>query len=136
MSEPCKITLPTGQGFLCITHNHWTSEPGTCLVGSLLSELEELRLRARKARALHVPTTVTITDREGEEECEVCNECGVFLEVEYDGKCPTIRALNGGDDGQDDQRTLPLHRTEAGWPNCSTCDGGGCYDCTESAYRL
>lgn len=28
---------------------------------------------------------------------------------------------------------LPLHRTEAGWPNCSTCDGGGCHDCTEPA---
>ena len=28
---------------------------------------------------------------------------------------------------------LPLHRTEAGWPNCSTCDGGGCPDCTDPA---
>jgi hypothetical protein len=27
--------------------------------------------------------------------------------------------------------TLPLHRTEAGYPNCSTCDGGGCPDCTD-----
>lgn len=26
---------------------------------------------------------------------------------------------------------LPLHRTEAGFPNCSTCDGGGCPDCTD-----
>lgn len=26
---------------------------------------------------------------------------------------------------------IPMHRTEAGWPNCSTCDGGGCHDCTE-----
>lgn len=25
---------------------------------------------------------------------------------------------------------LPLHRTEAGWPRCST---GGCYDCTDPA---
>jgi hypothetical protein len=24
---------------------------------------------------------------------------------------------------------LPLHRTEAGYPNCATCDGGGCLDC-------
>ena len=30
---------------------------------------------------------------------------------------------------------LPLHRTEAGYPNCSTCDGGGCPDCTDSAYE-
>ena len=28
---------------------------------------------------------------------------------------------------------LPLHRTEAGWPNCATCDGGGCPDCTDPA---
>jgi len=30
-------------------------------------------------------------------------------------------------------RELPLHRTEAGYPRCSTCDGGGCYDCTDPA---
>ena len=29
--------------------------------------------------------------------------------------------------------TLPIHRTEAGWPRCSTCDGGGCPDCTDPA---
>lgn len=29
--------------------------------------------------------------------------------------------------------SLPLHRTEAGWPRCSTCDGGGCPDCTDPA---
>jgi hypothetical protein len=28
---------------------------------------------------------------------------------------------------------LPLHRTEAGYPRCSTCDGGGCLDCTDPA---
>ena len=28
---------------------------------------------------------------------------------------------------------LPSHRTEAGFPNCSTCDGGGCPDCTDPA---
>lgn len=28
---------------------------------------------------------------------------------------------------------LPLHRTEAGGPSCSTCDGGGCPDCTDPA---
>lgn len=31
---------------------------------------------------------------------------------------------------------LPIHRTEAGYPNCSTCDGGGCFDCTEESGRL
>ena len=30
-------------------------------------------------------------------------------------------------------RSLPLHRTEAGYPHCSTCDGGGCPDCTDPA---
>lgn len=28
---------------------------------------------------------------------------------------------------------LPLHRTEAGYPRCATCDGGGCPDCTDPA---
>ena len=28
---------------------------------------------------------------------------------------------------------LPQHRTEAGWPRCGTCDGGGCLDCTDPA---
>lgn len=36
---------------------------------------------------------------------------------------------SAGEEGQ----ALPLHRTEAGWPNCSTCDGGGCPDCTDPA---
>lgn len=31
------------------------------------------------------------------------------------------------------ERSLPLHRTEAGWPRCATCDGGGCPDCTDLA---
>lgn len=30
-------------------------------------------------------------------------------------------------------KPLPLHRTEAGYPHCSTCDGGGCLDCTDPA---
>lgn len=32
-----------------------------------------------------------------------------------------------------ERRPLPLHRTEAGYPRCSTCDGGGCLDCTDPA---
>ena len=32
-----------------------------------------------------------------------------------------------------DQWNLPVHRTEAGYPHCSTCDGGGCPDCTDPA---
>lgn len=34
---------------------------------------------------------------------------------------------------EETQPTLPLHRTEAGWPRCATCDGGGCPDCTDPA---
>lgn len=30
-------------------------------------------------------------------------------------------------------KNLPIHRTEAGYPRCSTCDGGGCPDCTDPA---
>ncbi|PSL04095.1 hypothetical protein CLV30_10698 [Haloactinopolyspora alba] len=29
--------------------------------------------------------------------------------------------------------TLPANRTEAGWPRCATCEGGGCHDCTDPA---
>lgn len=32
-----------------------------------------------------------------------------------------------------DAAPLPLHRTEAGYPRCATCDGGGCPDCTDPA---
>ena len=28
---------------------------------------------------------------------------------------------------------LPIYRTEAGYPDCATCDGGGCPDCTDPA---
>lgn len=37
------------------------------------------------------------------------------------------------EDRDEGERPLPLHRTEAGYPNCSTCDGGGCLDCTDPA---
>ena len=32
-----------------------------------------------------------------------------------------------------EMRGVPLHRTESTtpWGSCSTCDGGGCHDCTE-----
>lgn len=50
------------------------------------------------------------------------------------GDMPTHRR---GDDcpatDEEADSALPLHRTEAGWPRCSTCDGGGCPDCTDPA---
>ncbi len=43
------------------------------------------------------------------------------------------RALRAALGGEATPRPLPIHRTEAGYPNCSTCDGGGCLDCTDPA---
>lgn len=48
-----------------------------------------------------------------------CPDCGRLMFKMQPHDCPG--------------RTLPLHRTEAGYPNCSTCDGGGCPDCTDPA---
>lgn len=50
----------------------------------------------------------------------ICRECGQWLLI-----C----------DGHEREKgpTLPIHRTEAGRPRCSTCDGGGCLDCTDPA---
>ena len=44
-----------------------------------------------------------------------------------------LRELHHAEDTLDGEAWLPLHRTEAGYPNCSTCDGGGCLDCTDPA---
>jgi hypothetical protein len=51
---------------------------------------------------------------------------------DLDDLCPHCGATKGvcGDAGHR-ERSLPLHRTEAGWPRCATCDGGGCFDCTD-----
>ena len=42
-------------------------------------------------------------------------------------------ATHYGIGGPQRRRNLPPHRTEAGHPNCATCDGGGCPDCTDPA---
>ena len=44
-----------------------------------------------------------------------------------------VRAARQALEAADDLWDLPSHRTEAGYPNCSTCDGGGCPDCTDPA---
>ena len=44
-----------------------------------------------------------------------------------------VRAARQAQEVTDDRWNLPSHRTEAGYPNCSTCDGGGCPDCTDPA---
>lgn len=54
--------------------------------------------------------------------CPTCSTSG-FLALDPLARQSreTVRATLG----------LPLHRTEAGYPRCATCDGGGCYDCTD-----
>lgn len=44
-----------------------------------------------------------------------------------DCDCPRIAAA------VECREPLPIHRTEAGWPRCSTCDGNGCPDFTDPA---
>jgi hypothetical protein len=43
------------------------------------------------------------------------------------------RLIAAEEEEMDRRFNLPLHRTEAGYPSCSTCDGGGCPDCTDPA---
>lgn len=54
---------------------------------------------------------------------------------EYLGQALVHRHTHDGPHGyyehdEDVFTRLPIHRTEAGFPRCATCDGGGCYDCT------
>ena len=44
-------------------------------------------------------------------------------------KEPALAAVRDDEEAE----PLPIHRTEAGYPRCSTCDGGGCPDCTDPA---
>lgn len=57
-----------------------------------------------------------ITDDKAKEYGDKCDLCGEYLA-----------------EGEPRPVPLPLHRTEAGYPRCATCDGGGCFDCTEPA---
>lgn len=53
-----------------------------------------------------------------------CYEHGGFLEAGVRSmRCAKAPEVVG----------LPLHRTEAGHPDCATCEGGGCHDCTDPA---
>jgi hypothetical protein len=67
----------------------------------------------------------------GQENERYCHEHGAFTScADPHGRCSTAK---GQWQAWREARTLPLHRTEAGWPRCSTCDGGGCLDCTDPA---
>lgn len=61
-------------------------------------------------------------DDDDDDDTQHCHEHGDFRDL-HGQTCVCDRAA----------RPLPLHRTEAGYPNCSTCDGGGCPDCTDPA---
>lgn len=55
--------------------------------------------------------------------------------ADYESARDRLRAAQRAyeDECRHDQWDLPVHRTEAGYPNCATCDGGGCFDCTDPA---
>ena len=55
------------------------------------------------------------------------------LEAEGLRALAAARAARQALEAANDRWNLPSHRTEAGYPNCSTCDGGGCPDCTDPA---
>lgn len=67
-----------------------------------------------------------------DDECprEDCPHGAIHDGVTREQSCPTHAALQPA---TDEGAGLPLHRTEAGYPSCSTCDGGGCLDCTDPA---
>lgn len=52
----------------------------------------------------------------------ICPSCGASASLPLGMTC-----------GDHRPRPLPIHRTEAGYPRCATCDGGGCPDCTDPA---
>lgn len=78
-----------------------------------------------------------------------CSTCGRFvgrdgwLEFEFfemssalasvSGECARCVAAAVAREQVDEIPALPMHRTEAGYPRCATCDGGGCPDCTDPA---
>lgn len=61
------------------------------------------------------------------------NDTGLTPQQARDLALALLAAANYAEEHANDRWNLPLHRTEAGYPNCSTCDGGGCPDCTDPA---
>lgn len=61
-----------------------------------MAENEELRATLQRVREMHHPVTALIKDYgAGEEEVEVCAECGAVLASTDAGVCPTVEALGG-----------------------------------------
>ena len=97
-----------------------------------------------------------VRDMSGTARCGVCGVEAVHergpgtpLVIRHEPDCTELRAFIRCEDcsqilwGADPQKRhareaavsaeLPIHRTEAGYPQCATCDGGGCLDCTDPA---
>ena len=81
-----------------------------------------MRRMSDEPDAPSTPNPYRVTPPEVKVGYHPCVGCGNLVppDVEWCGGCPIPPAL-------------PLHRTEAGYPRCSTCDGGGCLDCTDPA---
>lgn len=69
--------------------------------------------------------------RQHDEVC--CKRHTRWCFVSFDGDYPPEPCCPGCSANRYPADPLPLHRTEAGYPNCATCDGGGCPDCTDPA---
>ena len=86
-----------------------------------------------------------VYDTEGEWVIRESPHSNAVQLVNRAGKCLTVAAKDvtprpdlprlewPGDTSEPALRVLPVHRTETGYPNCATCDGGGCFDCTDPA---
>ena len=72
-----------------------------------------------------ITTTTTVYD-ETPLRCSSCGKSGPLSPLW--GFCDKCQKAGSGK-----RFDLPIHRTEAGYPNCSTCDAGGCLDCTDPA---
>lgn len=115
-----------------------------------IEQVSAERDRYRTAWKSAVTRAGLAADRAESAEAEVERLLDVLAEVRrvFDLQCPPMSADRYVDRGAwmahswwntvlggilSEMRPLPIHRTEAGYPSCSTCDGGGCYDCTDPA---
>lgn len=60
-------------------------------------------------------------------------QIGISTEYDPDKQEMTVRIYSRRKGEEKIDYALPFHRTEAGYPRCSTCDGSGCHDCTDPA---
>lgn len=103
------------------------SGPEAALEERLESAMRSL-ISLRDKRADAQPSSLSVVRLDGKID-------GVALALSYlrDSRRVSRFSHHAGDDDNETPTPLPIHRTEAGYPNCSTCDGGGCPDCTDPA---